>query len=177
MEDLVILMGSAGAGKTVQGQRLASELGWTHLSTGVLLRADATRAAQLATGKLTPPSEVERVLEQSVYAAAPDRTIVLDGFPRMVDQAEWLDGQLRVWKRAIKQVLLLEVSPEVSHSRLSARGRTDDTPAAQAVKQSAYELETKPVLDYYESRGLLHRIDGHGTKDEVYSRITKVFNV
>ncbi len=177
MENIVILMGPTGAGKTVQGKRLAAALGWEHLSSGELLRLNAQMAPQLASGVLSPSADVERVLEKAVHNVVANRTIVLDGFPRMLDEAEWLESRLPEWKRTVSLVIVLEVTPDISGSRLMLRGRADDTPEALAEKWRAYNDETKPVLDFYERRGILSRIDGDGTEEEVYSRITKVFNI
>jgi adenylate kinase len=172
-----ILMGPTGAGKSVQGEKLAREHGWAHLSTGELLRHDGKMASLMETGQLAPSAEVERVLSIAIERAGLNRVIVLDGYPRLMDEVQWLELHIADWGRAIGKVVLIDIPREVSIERLSLRGRTDDTPLALAEKWQEYEDETAPVIRYFEAKGMLIRIDGTGTEQEVCSRIKKVFNV
>jgi adenylate kinase len=177
MGEVVILIGPTGAGKTAQGERLSAAYGWTHLSSGELLRHDPKLAAQLASGALTASYDVERVVEAAVRGVSKDETIILDGFPRLLDEAEWLTSRLSEWGRPLRFVILLVITAQVSEVRLKLRGREDDSPEAQSMKWHEYADETRPVLTYYEKVGLLVRIDGIGSEEEVYSRIKKVFSL
>ena len=166
MGELVILMGPTGAGKSVQGKLLQQKLGWVHLSTGELLRQDPESAQKLASGQLAPAAQVERVLRNAVSNVDTDTTIVLDGFPRTTEQADWLDRETEQWGRQLTRVVLIEIDPETSAARLAQRQRYDDVAAARDRKWAAYRKMTQPLEAYYKSRHLLARVDGSGTVEE-----------
>jgi adenylate kinase len=164
-------MGPTGAGKTVQGERLAAAKGYAHFSTGRLLRADTAAAGVLQKGQLAPAGEVERVLEAALVGVSAGRGIILDGFPRTIAQAEWLDNRLRRWSRQLRVVLEIQLDEATTAKRLALRGRSDDTKEAQARKRQQYQEIMAPVADVYAARGLLKLIDGRGSIEDVASRI------
>ena len=171
MAEIVILLGPTGAGKSAQGERLAAARGWVHLSTGQLLRRSPMVAKQLGDGRLLPSTEVERVLEAAVAEVPVGQGIVLDGFPRTTDQAEWLDGRLADWQRQLARVLLISIDEATSEQRLRLRGRSDDNIIAQRKKWREYETIMAHVADYYERHQQLATIDGRGSMDEVEAHI------
>jgi adenylate kinase len=172
-ETLIVLLGPTGAGKTVQAKILASTGRWVHISTGDLLRRSPDPELQtiIDSGQLAPSSAVEQLLEEALEEIPSGQRIILDGFPRMLDEAEWLDGLLQKLQRPLTKVLLLEVDAEESRRRLEARGRADDAPDALARKWDEYRRDTLPVLDRYRQRGLLTSIDGMGNVEEVAGRV------
>ncbi len=172
MAQLVSILGPTGAGKTVQAARLAQERGWVHLSTGELLRQDPAMKAFLETGQLASSEQVNAIVAQALETTPGLTGIVLDGFPRELSQAQWLDEWLveHHWP-PILSVISIAIDQPTTTQRLASRGRTDDSSHAQAIKWQAYEVATKPVLDYYQEHHLLARVDGHGTMDEVAARI------
>lgn len=125
-------------------------------------------------GHLAAEAEAERVLEEAILAAPADRTVVLDGFPRTLPEAQWLDERLPAWSRQLEGVVLVEVDATTSAHRLKSRGRSDDSEAAQAAKWREYETVTRPVLDYYQERGELVVADGQGTVEAVAHRIKEL---
>lgn len=164
-------MGPTGAGKSVQAERLAKASGGVHLSSGELLRRDPAEAAVLASGGLVPDAEVERVVSEAIKATPLNNNIVLDGFPRTLPEAKWLDQHLPKWGRKLERVIVLEVPTGVTQERLAKRGRNDDTPAAQREKLRQYEASTRPVLQHYRDAGLLAEVNGVGTVEEVSAAI------
>jgi len=171
MADVVVIMGPTGAGKTVQGERLAAQLGYAHFSTGRLLRADPAAVAILQKCQLAPTGEVQRVLNVAMANVPQAKGVVLDGFPRTVEQAEWLDGRLADWSRRLQAVLEIQIDEATAAKRLASRGRSDDTAEAQARKRRQYHAVMAPVADYYAARGQLHVIDGRGTIEDVEEQI------
>lgn len=174
MARIVVVMGPTGAGKSVQAERLAKVSGGVHLSSGALLRQDPAEAAMLASGELVPDAEVERVVAKAIDDTPLNKNIVLDGFPRTLPEAEWLDDQLSKWGRELERVVVLEVPAAVTHERLARRGRNDDSPAAQREKLQDYEDLTRPVLEHYRDLGLLARVNGVGTIEEVARAVMEV---
>lgn len=171
---LITLMGPTGAGKSVQGDLLAEQYGWAHLSSGKLLRADPHALGLMVDGRLAPADEVERVVKEAMEKIALDRTIVLDGTPRTEHNVEWLDKELPKLGRSLKMVILIELDIETSMKRLGLRGRADDAPKAVEAKWKLFESVTKPVIAHYEQLGLLVKVDGRGSIEEVHQQIAGV---
>ncbi len=98
----VILLGAPGAGKGTQAKRISERYGIPQISTGDLLRENISRGTQLGLearsrmerGELVPDELVCKMVAERL--AQPDcaRGFILDGFPRTVAQAEWLDKHL-----------------------------------------------------------------------------------
>ena len=90
---MVIFFGPAGAGKSVQGNLLAARNDWRWLGAGQLLRdsRDPELLAEMSTGKLVNPEIVNKVMGEALDRAD-DRVqkVILDGFPRQLEQAKWL---------------------------------------------------------------------------------------
>ena len=107
--------------------------------------------------------------------------VLLDGFPRTVEQAIGLDEVLQERKKPVDIVLHLLVPEERVYARLERRakidGRKDDSLATVAQRLAVYDAETFPVLEYYASRGTrVEHIDGDGTIEEVAARIDRVLS-
>jgi adenylate kinase len=97
---------------------------------------------------------------------------LLDGFPRTVEQAESLDSMLAARGAAIDRVVNLDVPEEALLARLAGRGRQDDAEEVVRERLRQYDKLTKPLTEYYRSRGVLSDVDGLGAPDEVFARIT-----
>ncbi len=167
MGELIVLMGPTGAGKSVQGDILAKDLGGVHLSSGNLLRQDPRTAEKLVSGMLMPESEIERVVGAAIAAVPQDQPIVLDGTPRTVDQIHWLDGELRRDGRELKRVIMVDLGLDTIMQRLRLRDRADDAPQVIEVKWNEFQTKTKPVVEAYRETGLLRVIDGSGSVEQV----------
>lgn len=175
---MVILMGVSGAGKSVQGQRLANERGWPWIAVGELLRQHASpeMLARMSRGELIPDSETEKILEAALrdLDLAHDECII-DGFPRTVAQAEWFIGLERAGRIRFTAIVHMVVSREVVMERLLQRHRIDDTPEAIERRFSWYEKNILPIIELFKKEGLpVHDVDGVGTIDEVHDRLLKV---
>jgi adenylate kinase len=148
---MIILMGVAGAGKSMQGRLFADEHGYAWISTGELFRVLVTgqRRAQMLAGKLLSDNEVIELVDKTLNLIDVNQEFLLDGFPRTVKQADWLLEQVHSGRLELTAIFNLVASPEVVTERLLARGRQDDT--AQAIKKRFKEHETMtlPILEHF----------------------------
>jgi len=176
---VVLLFGPPGVGKSTQSELLASSRRWPAISTGALLRAEVARATPLgkrvedtmAHGGLVDDAIVNQLVAARI--AAPDcaRGFLLDGYPRAVAQAHYLDRLLAERGFAPPTVVYLDASDAVLIGRLAARGRGDDSPTVVRARLQTYRTETRPVLDLYRGRPHFHAIDGAQSRDEVFRAI------
>lgn len=152
-------------------------------------------------GKLVPDELTIEVVSERLHADDCKDGFLLDGFPRSLNQAEALDGILAAQGKALDAALVIEVPEEVSLRRLLGRRacedcgknyhldnppmvdwtcdrcggkvveRADDHEATIRKRLSLYHSQTEPLKAYYETKGLLRRVDGLGSPDEVFKRI------
>jgi adenylate kinase len=171
----IALLGPPGCGKGTQAARLSDGLGYEQLATGDLLRNARAAGSELGRraaeymdrGELVPDDVIVAALEEAL-GALDEKSVVLDGFPRTVAQAEGLG-------RDLDAVVLIDVPDDLVVERISGRrqGRADDNPETVRERLRVYHDETEPLIDYYASRGLLRRVDGAGAPDEVHAAVLR----
>jgi adenylate kinase len=178
----LILLGPPGAGKGTQAARLATELGIPHISTGVILR-DAARAGTelgrkakeiMDRGQLVGDDVMLGIIRERLAEDDCGSGFILDGFPRTIPQAEGLDALLSELKTPPLAVANLELDEDELRRRIAGRRgedrRSDDSEETMLSRFHVYQEQTAPLLDYY--RGRVSAIDGRGTIDEVFERLT-----
>ena len=171
---MIVFFGPAGAGKSVQGQILAARMGWRWLSAGQLLRDthDPELIAVMHAGEMVPHDAIAKIMGEAIGGATNIDQLILDGFPRLLPQAEWLVGSQPDHGRAIALVVVLEVPRDELLRRLEIRGRADDTPEAIDKRLNMYRQEMYPVLDYLTQQGIpVVHIDGVGGVGQVHDRV------
>jgi adenylate kinase len=171
---MIVIMGVAGAGKSVQGRWVADELGLPWLSTGEFLRMLVTgeRRREMLAGKLLDDAEMIGLADKIFHMIDIKEEFILDGFPRTLAQAEWLIAQHKAGLINISTVVHIEASEEVVADRLLERGRQDDTKEAISKRFAEYRSITLPIIEDFEKKGItVHHIDGEGTTEEVHGLI------
>ena len=178
-----LLLAPPGAGKGTQGERLAERHGVPHLATGDLLREHVARGTELGRaakehmdqGDLVPDALVISMITEALGGRNPIENFLLDGFPRTLTQAEAAYEWGRNKNRVFDAVIMLDVPEDELVRRLVERGRekgrSDDTEDVIRNRLKVYEENTAPLIEFYEGRGILLRIDGTGSVDEVTERI------
>jgi adenylate kinase len=170
---MILFFGPAGAGKSVQGQLLASAKGWQWISTGNLFREsqDPKIQAILAGGSLVS-SEITQDLLAGVLDTTRNQQVILDGFPRKIEQVEWLVDHQTDYDYTIDLVVVMKVSKQEILNRLATRGRAEDDPAIIEKRLQIYHDEVDPILAYLvlQEVPVVH-VDGVGEIDDVHNHI------
>src|SRR4029453_11374920 len=175
----VLLLGPPGAGKGTQADRIAARFQLVHLATGDLLRAnvaDGTPLGEVAqayldSGELVPDEVVVAMMLERLTRPDCKRGFLLDGFPRSVAHAEALDDHLAEMGAPLDGAINQEVAEEELFHRLAGRERANDNARTVRNRLQVFAASTRPLLDYYEKRGLLFSVAAVGTVDEVSDRI------
>lgn len=194
---IVILLGAPGSGKGTVAARLASEnANLKHVSSGDLLRgavAKGTEAGQKAkafmeAGQLVPDELIAQMIKDVIAETEGDVTMLLDGFPRNVKQADILADT----GAEIRSAVLLDVPDAIIQDRIAGRRicpkckagyhakdlppkvegicdhcgtalviRKDDNPETVKDRLVVYHQQTEPLIAYYREKGLLRVIDGN----------------
>jgi len=171
---MIVFFGPAGAGKSVQGQILAARMGWRWLSAGQLLRdtRDPEIQSSLVSGKLVAHEKIVEIMNEAIKKASNIDQLILDGFPRQLEQAQWLVETQPEHGRAIGLVVVLEVPREELLKRLALRGRTDDEPEAIDERLNIYRQEIYPILSYLSEQNIpVAHVEGVGSVGQVHDRI------
>ena len=180
---IAILIGPPGAGKGTQAKKLAEQYGIAHISTGDMFRAavaDQTPVGKqvkevLDKGELVSDDLVIAVIKERIAQDDCQKGFLLDGYPRTAPQAENFAELLKTLNPESFHVVELVVSEEDIIGRIKARsealGRSDDSVEVFSNRIEVYKDQTAPLLEYYGDQGLLEKIDGLGTVDEVNGRL------
>lgn len=191
----VLLLGAPGVGKGTQAKRMVEEFGVPQISTGDILRAIKNDPAKANTpmghqakglmdlGQLVPDDLVNELVKDRLAEPDTARGYILDGFPRTLNQAEWLDNQLAGSALPVvavhivvpERVLLERITGRLScpvcgtiYNTFSKPPRTpgicdldgnalvqreDDTEEVFHQRMKAFQEQTSPVIDYYRTHG------------------------
>ncbi len=210
--NIVIFLGPPASGKGTQAARFSEAHGFLHFDMGKALREEAAGSSPLAeeirsytnAGRLVPNEVVQRLI-QLMFAANQERDIILDGFPRSMEQVELLERVMEEAGRNLTAAVLVNLPEDDIAERILNRRvcpqcgrvynlvtmpprsdemcdddgsvlehRADDTEEVLNERLAVYSEQTQPIIDHYESAGLLTRVDGAADVDDVSRQIEKV---
>ena len=180
----LLLIGPPGAGKGTQAVRLAENYGFPAISTGDIFRSNVKNETELGAkakaymdaGDNVPDSLTNALIRDRLAESDCESGFLLDGYPRTTDQVRELDEFLAGHGTALDAVIELVADPDVVVERLRKRaddqGRSDDDEAVVRHRLEVYASQTAPLVDVYDGRGVLVKIDALGAIDSVTARIT-----
>jgi adenylate kinase len=182
----ILLLGAPGSGKGTQGAILSRRLEVPKIATGDILRAAMKAGSALGkeakrfydAGKLVPDSVILELIKTELGKPEARQGSIFDGFPRTAAQAELVDKTLGLRGQRLNHVLLLDVPEEELVRRLHGRaveeGRTDDTPETIRTRLLVYQQETAPLIAHFAQHGIVHRVPGLGTIDDIALEIKRI---
>ena len=184
MAKRLIFLGPPGAGKGTQAQILSENHQIPHVSTGDILRAAVANQTPLGTqakgymdrGELVPDALILDLIKGRLSHEDTANGWILDGFPRNVNQAAFLEELLTELRQNADCVLNLQVPDEVLVLRLLERKRGDDNEETIRRRLQVYHRDTVPVIDFYQQRETLKTIDGDRTMEEVTQLLSEAIS-
>ena len=205
---ITVLMGAPGAGKGTQAALLAQKFGWKTFSTGDALRKQVALGTPLgkeieevmSSGGLVSDGKLFEVVSQELRSHNRDEVIILDGYPRTLNQAKMLQSLRQV--QPVTTALYIQVKRQTLISRLGGREicqgcgavyhqvtnpaseagvcdqcggalsrRSDDEATQIDTRLRLFADETEPVMGYYDALGLSQYVDGEDDSNIVFERI------
>jgi adenylate kinase len=181
----LIFLGPPGAGKGTQAQTLAQAWKIPHISTGDILRSAVAQKTELGQKAQSYMDRGELVPDQLILDLVRERLIqpdastgwILDGFPRTVVQASFLDVLLQEMGQSCNAVINFEVPDGILVERLLGRGRKDDTEDVIRHRLVVYHQQTAPLIDFYRDRDLLLSVDGNQSVEAVTAELSRCFQM
>ncbi|GAA3581708.1 adenylate kinase [Klugiella xanthotipulae] len=185
----LLIVGPPGAGKGTQAAILADRLGIPAISTGDIFRSNISAGTELglqvqsivSSGGYVPDSLTNAIVEDRLGQEDALEGFLLDGYPRTPEQVVELDRILSATSSRLDAVVLLEADADEVVARLLKRaqeqGRADDTEDVIRHRQDVYQEQTAPLIETYDARNLVVRVNGLGTVEEVSGRIASVLGI
>lgn len=186
----IVFYGPEGSGKGTQAELLSQKLNLPILGSGDLVRdaaasdkgiiGDICRKALLE-GKYVADSEMFVLWKKRLKKSDAKKGWIMDGFPRNVTQAEFLDDKLDKYGYKIEYVIYLKISTEESIKRLIVRNReafagsniSHDDPEKVKERLKRYNQGESDVINFYKTKGVLIEINGEQTVEKVHQDIVK----
>lgn len=179
---VIFVIGGPGSGKGTQCEMIVQKYGFTHLSTGDLLREEVNSGSErgarltdiMTKGLLVPMEEVLDLLKDSIRKSSGSKGFLIDGYPRELEQAEFFEKEVC----RCTLILFFEVPDNVMKERLLERGKTsgraDDNEETIVERLKTFHKYTRPILDHFSER--VKRIVAVGTPEEVFSKVREVLD-
>ncbi|MDP6964101.1 MAG: adenylate kinase [Planctomycetota bacterium] len=177
---IAILLGAPGVGKGTQAALAAEANGYTHLSTGDLLRQEVAAQTELgieadrymSRGDLVPDELMVKMVAERLSSFPSDQVLLLDGFPRSLAQATALEGACT--SGTIGLSLYFTAPQTVLTERLLGRGRQDDTLEIINHRLKVYSETTEPLVQHYAEQGLLREIDSDRAVEDIQADVQEI---
>jgi len=185
----VVIFGPPGAGKGTQAQHIAKKFNLLQVSTGDLLRTEIKNQSEIgkeieeiiSKGDFATDDIVNKLIKNIVFDLQKKNKLIFDGYPRSLSQAKNLDLLLDSSKQKIDFIFFLNVNKDTIIKRIERRKilekRSDDDLNTILKRYDTYMETTRPVLDFYSSRGYFYEIDGSEKIEVISSKIEQIITV
>ena len=184
----IILIGPPGSGKGTQSKFIENKFGVAQLSTGDMLRSNIALETEIGikaqsiidSGELVSDEIILDIIAERIKEQDCIKGFILDGFPRNINQAIGLDKMLEKSNKNIDIVVELTVVKNDLFNRIRTRSketqfaRADDTEDVLKKRLEIYDIQTKPIIPYYENKKLLHKVNGMEKIETVAKNINEI---
>ena len=200
----LVLLGAPGAGKGTQAVFLKDKHGLVHISTGDILRQNVKDETPLGleakkymdAGQLVPDEVVMNMMKDKLESLGGAKGFMLDGFPRTVKQAEFLEGITDldgvvmfvvsdddIVKRLLNRAVCRSCGAITSwdNEKCPACGgelyrRADDNEETIRSRLKVFHEQTEALIEFYRARKLLLEVDATGMPEEIFERVLALLN-
>jgi adenylate kinase len=201
----LVFLGPPGAGKGTQAKILSKKLNIPHISTGDIFRENMKKQTELgkkaaeytSKGLLVPDEITNAMVGQRLKQKDCERGFILDGYPRTIPQAKFLDSI-----QTIEKVINFGLSDDEIVKRISERRtckycdtvyhltykrpkqkgicdkcsgqlvqRDDEKPRVVKKRLEVYKKQTEPLIDYYKNKGMLINVDATPSIEKVHKKV------
>nr|XP_039269845.1 uncharacterized protein DDB_G0284459-like [Styela clava] len=182
---IVFVVGGPGSGKGTQCDKIKEKYGFTHFSSGDLLRAEVASGSEkgkeltaiMERGELVPLSTVLELIKKNMLEHAHhSKGFLIDGYPRDVQQGIEFENTIS----PCTFVLWIDSSQETMVKRLLKRaetsGRADDNEETIRKRLKTFVESTEPVISHYEKQQKVRRINSEQSVDDVFAEVQAVFD-
>lgn len=179
---IAFVLGGPGSGKGTQCTKIASDFGFAHLSAGDILRHEIASGSEkgelileiIKEGRIVP-SEITVELIRKAMEMNNAKRVLIDGFPRCEENRIAFE---RIVGTEPDIVIFFDCPEDEMVKRLLGRnqGRVDDNIETIKKRLKVFESLNIPVVDYYSSRGKVHKINATGTADEIFEAVRRLFS-
>jgi len=176
---IFFVLGGPGSGKGTQCNKIVEKYGYTHLSTGDLLRDEVQSGSPLGRelneimqrGELVSLENVLTLLKEAMLRHPASRGFLIDGYPREVEQGIRFEADVA----HVNSVIYFEVADETMKVRLCKRGetsgRSDDNEETILKRLKTFHDLTEPVIEHYSKQGKVCKIVAEGSVDEIFAKV------
>lgn len=185
---IISIIGPSGCGKGSQAKPLAEKFKIPHFSMGKILREayrkrtpEGLEAERFwGRGLWVPLDLVNKIFLPFLKGKVAQRGFVIEGYPREIRQAKWLDSYLKSVQRKVDLVIFLDTPEDLCLERIQGRiledaesnaVRKDETEEIIKQRLASYRKTVDPILDYYRKRGVLEEIDNRPSINEVFQAV------